>query len=115
MYEYNGKILKVVDGDTLDISVDLGFSVNTLIRIRLSDINTEELTSQDLVKRAKAVEAKNRVTQLCEEKNGNEVKLLTFKDKKEKYGRYLAKIFFKDGSCLNQMLLDEGLAAKYGE
>lgn len=115
MYEYTAKILNVVDGDTLDLSVDLGFHITSFLRIRLAEINTEELRDKDIAKRAMAVNAKNRVTSLCQEKGYDDVKIFTFKDKKEKYGRYLAKVLFKDGSCLNQILLDEGLAKRYGD
>lgn len=114
MYEYNGKILKIIDGDTLDVSIDLGFGISNILRVRLAEINTEELNDADMIKRAKAVEAKNRVVELCEKKGADGVKISTFKDKKEKYGRYLAKIIFNDGACLNHILLEEGLAKKYG-
>lgn len=114
MYEYHGKILKVVDGDTLDVSVDLGFGISNILRLRLAEINTEELNDADMLKRAKAVEAKNRVIEICAEKGADGVIVSTFKDKKEKYGRYLAKINFTDGSCLNSILLEEGLAKRYG-
>jgi micrococcal nuclease len=114
MYEYSATILKVVDGDTVDVSVDLGFGVSVIMRLRLSEINTEELHDKDMQKRAMAVAAKDRVQALIIEK-GDKVKMNTFKDKKEKYGRYLAKITLSDGSCLNEILIKEGLAKKYGD
>lgn len=112
MYQYKASILRVVDGDTMDASVDLGFNTFSIMRLRLTDINTEELTNKDLEKRALAFSAKERVEKIIQEK-GVSVTINTLKDRKEKYGRYLAKVTFSDGSCLNDILVQEGLATKY--
>jgi micrococcal nuclease len=111
MYEYKANITKVVDGDTVDATVDLGFGIFTILRLRLMEINTEELTDKNMEKRAMAVAAKERVQALLLEQ-GTNVIIRTVKDKKEKYGRYLASIILSDGRCLNSVLFDEGLAAK---
>jgi len=111
MYEYKANILRVVDGDTVDANVDLGFGVFTVIRLRLMEINTEELTDKNIEKRAMAVAAKQRVENLLIE-HGAHVVIRTVKDKKEKYGRYLASIVLSNGACINTLLVEEGLAQK---
>lgn len=111
MYEYKANITRVVDGDTVDATVDLGFGIFTILRLRLMEINTEELTDKNMEKRSMAVAAKNRVQSLLLD-NGTNVTIKTIKDKKEKYGRYLANIFLTDGRCINAILVEEGLATK---
>jgi len=61
MYIYNAKCLRVVDGDTLDAQVDLGFDTFKKIRIRLVGINTPESRTRDLEEKAKGLAAKARV------------------------------------------------------
>lgn len=114
MYTYEGVIIKVVDGDTVDARIDLGFHVDITERLRLDGINTPELTSKDEAERAKAQAAK---LWLIEAFMGKRVKITTKKDKQEKYGRYLAKIYI-DGNapfslCVNDEMVELGLAKAY--
>lgn len=95
-YIYNSKIINVVDGDTVDVLIDLGFYVSIRQRVRLYGIDTPELNSTDQVKRAIAVQAKAFVVAF----NG--------------FGRFLAEIFFKDDPIsLNEKLINSGLAVPY--
>jgi hypothetical protein len=57
-YWYTGKVLRVVDGDTVDLMVDLGFSVHHKIRVRLYGINTPESRTKDLAEKAMGLKAK---------------------------------------------------------
>ena len=59
MFIYNAKCLRVVDGDTVDATVDLGFDTWKKIRIRLVGINTPETRTRDLEEKAKGLAAKN--------------------------------------------------------
>lgn len=113
MYTYRAKLISVIDGDTIDVTLDLGFDIAHIIRLRLSGINTAELRSKIEEERIKAQAAKTRVIDLIEQKGKKGFTVQTFKDAQEKYGRYLAKVIFTDGTELNQTLLDEGLAVPY--
>ena len=92
MYEYRAKLVKVVDGDTLDLEVDLGFGVKKVDRFRLAGINTPELNRKD--EREAGLAAKAFVEEWFE---GEEYVMIdTFKDKKGKYGRYIAILWQPD-------------------
>ena len=106
-YVYNAQITKVVDGDTVDAIVDLGFTVSVNIRFRLYGIDTMETTDKDEAKRALGLKAKQFVT----EKLLNQTVTLR-SHKTDKYGRWLAEIFLNNES-INQLLLTEGLAVEY--
>jgi micrococcal nuclease len=107
-YIFNAIINNVVDGDTVDAIVDLGFYVNYNTRLRLYGINTPELHATDPAVRAKALEAKNYV--ISKLPVGTAVTLQTFGQ--EKYGRFLAKVFISDYN-LNDDLVAQGLASIY--
>lgn len=107
MYEYRARVIRVIDGDTLELEVDLGFDVFRNDTFRLAAINAPE-TSTD---QGKAV--KRFVEDLLPK--GTEVFIQTIKDKKEKYGRYLAWIYFDASGTfsLNEQLLDNEMAVPY--
>ena len=111
MYEYRAKVEKVVDGDTIDVIIDLGFKILTTQRLRLARVNTPEIyrRSKDSEEYRRGMEAKEYVIRRLEE-NGNEFLLKTFKHP-GKYGRYIAEVHLEDsGKTLNQELLEKGLA-----
>ena len=89
MYEYRAKLVKVVDGDTLDLEVDLGFGVKKVDRFRLAGINTPELNRKD--EREAGLAAKAFVEEWFED--GVELYIETQKDKQGKYGRYIATVW----------------------
>jgi micrococcal nuclease len=109
MFEYRvSNVLKVVDGDTVDLSLDLGFYVTVVQRIRFDGLDTPEIHSKDPEERKLAQEAKNFIVKWFQEN-----KELTIKTKKDdKYGRMLGEIFYKDIS-LNKILLQMGYAWEY--
>lgn len=119
---YRAQALRVVDGDTVDLWVDLGFRNYLSGRFRLYGIDTPELNSKDEALRAKALEAKQFSTGFCASQ-GNVVLtndwLLEVNVKKDpdNFGRWLVSIFKKniDGTevCLNEELLKAGLASIY--
>jgi micrococcal nuclease len=104
MYEYYTKIDKVVDGDTVDVFIDLGFSVWHKERIRLSGIDTAEKNTP----LGKALK-----TYMVSELEGKIIKLQV--SKPDKYGRYLGKIYLtKDSTVsINDQLIKSGLAKSY--
>jgi micrococcal nuclease len=104
MYEYYTKIDKVVDGDTVDVFIDLGFSVWHKERIRLSGIDTAEKNTP----LGKALK-----TFLIANLEGKMVRLQV--SKPDKYGRYLGTVFLKDSQVsVNDQLIKANLAKPYG-
>ncbi len=101
-YKYRAEIVRVVDGDTVDAEVDLGFDVKLSARFRMQGINAPEKNTQ---------EGKKSLERLAELLPvGSQVVVQTTKDKREKYGRYLGT-FLVAGKSVNQQLVDEGFAA----
>ena len=107
MYEYTAHVVKVVDADTLDVSIDLGFDVWIRQRVRLIGINAAEKNT-DFGKLAIEY-VKNTLPE------GSEVILQSQKEnEKEKYGRYLARVLFpRTRQCLNDTLIAMGYASEY--
>ena len=116
MYEYKCKILRVVDGDTVDVDIDLGFGVwlrNE--RVRIMGIDTPESRTSDKVEKLFGLAAKNRVKKMLE-KN---VVLKTFaakdgEDMKGKFGRILGDFYIEsEGKLLTEVMIEEGHAVPY--
>ena len=106
-YKYLATIHNVVDGDTVDATVDLGFKIYFDMRLRLNGIDAPELNSSDVVVREAAKVTKARLVELVLDKT---ILLETFKV--DKYGRYLADLYV-DGKKVNDMLIEEGMAVPY--
>jgi micrococcal nuclease len=115
MYEYRvKKVNKIVDGDTIDVDIDLGFAVSFTQRVRLAGIDTPESRTTDLKEKALGLEVKEKIKK--ELAAAKDVVIKTEKpDSSEKYGRILGWIFL-DGNTvsLNQQLIDQGYAWTYG-
>jgi micrococcal nuclease len=110
MYEYIIKdVLKVIDGDTVDLLFDLGFNVFHKERIRLAGIDTPESNSKDLQERILAEDAKTFLSVWLV--NQNQLKIKTTKD--DKYGRMLGEIYGDNNICINKLLIDNGYAWEY--
>lgn len=112
-YTYRARVTNVVDGDTLDCEIQLGFYVAATHRLRLLRVDTAELNSRDPLERAKALEAK----QFLIEQVLNRVAVIqTFKA--DSFGRFLAEVYYEiDGVQLNlnDELLKAGLAKEWGK
>lgn len=116
MYTYRATVERVVDGDTLDLIIDLGFKITTNQRIRLRGINTPETynVKKDSDEYKRGMAAKEYVIGRMEE-NQQKVIIETEKDV-GKYGRYIGIIRMSDSTqSLNDELVEKGLAvyAKY--
>jgi len=110
MYEYNVKeFVKFVDGDTVDIVLDLGFEVYRKERIRINRIDTPEIKSKDELERKLALEAKDYVGIWLI--NQKQVRIKTFKD--DKYGRLLGEFYGDNNVCLSDLLIEKGYAWAY--
>jgi micrococcal nuclease len=114
MYEYRvKKVLKIVDGDTIDVDLDLGFDISFTQRVRLAGIDTPESRTTDKYEKALGLEVKDKLKHAIEA--AKTVVIRTEKpDSTEKYGRILGWIFL-DGNpvSINQTLIDEGFAWSY--
>tara|TARA_Y100000385_G_scaffold287076_1_gene350441 strand:+ start:3399 stop:3734 length:336 start_codon:yes stop_codon:yes gene_type:complete len=109
MYEYEATIRRWVDGDTVDVDIDLGFGlVFSNQRIRLYGIDAPEQRTRDLVEKEKGLAATEFVNEQAPV--GSKIFLKTYKD--DKYGRILGEIFVGDTN-LNTLLTTEGHAVRY--
>ncbi|MFV0593388.1 MAG: thermonuclease family protein [Draconibacterium sp.] len=111
MYTYHAKVNRIVDGDTMDLVIDLGFKITTLQRIRLRGINTPETynVKKDSEEYKKGMLAKEYVIKRMEE-NNYEVIVETNKDV-GKFGRYIGVIRLADSTTtLNDDLVEKGFA-----
>tara|TARA_Y100001973_G_scaffold88713_1_gene134223 strand:- start:58 stop:426 length:369 start_codon:yes stop_codon:yes gene_type:complete len=117
MYTYKIKLDRVIDGDTIDAYIDLGFKVSIKKRIRFVGINTPESRTRDLEEKAKGLAAKDRLKTILE--GANEIQLTSHGV--GKYGRCLGELEVDvvDGkACLtlvnvNELLIKEGHAVEY--
>jgi micrococcal nuclease len=107
LYHYKSKIIEVYDGDTCTIDIDLGLHIWIKDeKIRLNRINAPELKGKE---RSKGLKSRDYLRSLVFDK---EVYIETIKDKKEKYGRYLAEIWIKENETdylnVNDMMVKSG-------
>ena len=110
MYEYKAKIHRIIDGDTVDVTIDLGFEMTTKQRVRLYGINTPETRTRDLEEKARGKAAKSRLLELLND-CGRKIVLRT--TKRGKYGRILGKLLHPVTlENFNQTLLKEGHATR---
>ena len=111
MYTYLANVIRVVDGDTLVVDIDLGFDMWVRNQsIRLEGIDTPEVRTKDIKEKLAGDLAKLRVEELI---GGKPVIVKTVKDKTEKFGRMFGIILNSNEVNINQTLLDERLAVKY--
>lgn len=102
-YEYNAKVVRWIDGDTVELEVDLGFHLKRQDHFRLDGIDTPERG------KAGAASAKSRAEQLAPV--GSPILIQT--SKSDKYGRYLAALWPDVGPPINSRLVEEGFAKPY--
>ena len=118
MYNYNAKCVYIVDGDTIDADIDLGFGVKIKKRIRLAGINAPESRTRNLVEKKLGLAAKERLKEMldgaanCFELESTEL---------GKYGRVLGRLHINKLAgkdiltqvCINDSLVKEGYAVEY--
>ena len=108
MYEYQARITRVIDGDTVEAEIDLGFHVTFTATLRLSGINTPETRGTE---RPQGLAATRYLESLLDDLTGHTRELIvrTQKDRTGKYGRYLADLIAGEVN-LNQALVAAGHA-----
>tara|TARA_R100000278_G_scaffold83653_1_gene64142 strand:- start:885 stop:1283 length:399 start_codon:yes stop_codon:yes gene_type:complete len=109
MYRYKANLIRVIDGDTIDALVDLGFDVWIKKRVRLYGINTPETRTKDVEEKKAGKAAMARLVEILSESN-NEFILQSHGV--GKYGRCLGTLFIDDTN-INMLLLNEGHAEEY--
>jgi micrococcal nuclease len=116
-YIYRGKLERVVDGDTIDALIDVGFDIWIKKRIRYSGIDTWESRTRDLAEKAKGLEAKARNKALLMEVSSKSGYFRLKSHGVGKYGRVLGEIFIEDTEGkqwnINETLISEGHAYVY--
>lgn len=113
MYEYTiKKLLKVVDGDTIKVEIDLGFDLCVTTTIRLAGIDTPESRTKDLKEKQLGLDAKKWLETTLT--TAQVVRIKTEKDADEKYGRLLGTLYLSnDTKSINQLMVENGYAWKY--
>jgi micrococcal nuclease len=110
LYNYKATVVRILDGDTVELMIHLGFTIVWKSSCRLYGINTPELNSKDPLVRAKALEAKQY---LIDRLPAGSIVYVTSREL-DKYGRPLADVYYSpENKHLNQELVDGGLAVKY--
>ena len=114
MFEYKCNLVKVVDGDTVDVDIDLGFGVwLRKQRIRLYGIDTPESRTRDKVEKVYGLAAKDFLSKML---STGEMLIKTHKDAKGKFGRILGELFMKTSVgelSVNQSLVENSHAVRY--
>tara|TARA_R100000081_G_C4715775_1_gene115311 strand:- start:85 stop:465 length:381 start_codon:yes stop_codon:yes gene_type:complete len=121
MYEYKAIVDRVVDGDTIDVTIDLGFKTWKKVRVRMEGINTPESRTRDLEEKKKGLAAKARLQEILDY-NSNECVLKV--SGVGKFGRAIASVYVdtlspaSDKSSMteinvNKQLIEEGHAVAY--
>ena len=109
MYEYNCEVKRIVDGDTVDVVIDLGFDIHYSSRVRLYGIDTPESRTRNKDEKVRGLMSKKYLTDALSK---GQVVIKTYKDKKGKFGRVLGEMYVADKN-INLMMVDDHLAVKY--
>ena len=116
-YIYRGKLERVVDGDTIDALIDVGFDIWLKKRIRFKGIDAWESRTRDLEEKAKGLEAKARLIELLDKVSSKPGYFRIKSHGLGKYGRLLGELFILDNNgnsiSINQQLIEEGHAYVY--
>ena len=109
MYEYNCKVKRVVDGDTVDVVIDLGFDIHFATRVRLYGMDTPESRTRNKDEKVRGYMSKDFLEEWMEK---DDVVIRTRRDKKGKFGRVLGEMIVR-GENVNKLMIKECLAVEY--
>lgn len=111
MYQYKiKKINRVIDGDTVDLDIDLGFGVTLSHRVRLKDVNAAETRTVNVEEKKKGIEARLWL----EKELSRQGEWIIETTKEDKYGRILGTLYLiGDPVTVNERMLNEGIAEPY--
>ena len=109
MFYYKAEILRIVDGDTVDVRIDLGFNMWHKCRVRLMGINAPESRTRDLEEKARGLAAKEWLKNILEA-SSDDIEMQSHGE--GKYGRVLGTFFIR-GVDINDLMVNEGHAELY--
>jgi len=109
MYEYSCKVKRVVDGDTVDVVIDLGFDIHFATRVRLYGMDTPESRTRNKDEKVRGYMSKDFLEEWMEK---DDVIIRTRRDKKGKFGRVLGEMIVR-GENVNKLMIKECLAVEY--
>ena len=114
MYEYHvKKITAVIDGDTVDVDIDLGFNVSYSQRVRLAGIDTPESRTKDKFEKTLGLEAKEYIKAKLKDAENIIIKT-QLPDSSEKYGRILGWLYVNNSTkSVNEQMIEDGYAWSY--
>ena len=117
MFEYNCKVVKIIDGDTIDVDIDLGFGIwMKSQRIRMYGIDTPESRTRDLEEKKYGLNAKAFLTEMLDD---SQLILKTHKDERGKFGRILGEVWrttnYADKSINDYMVEKHHAVAYFGQ
>lgn len=112
LYNYKCKVLRVIDGDTVEVDVDLGFSTWKKVTLRLDLIDAPETRTKDLEEKVKGIEATEFLTKLLFEDNPEGIVFIE-SNSVDDFGRSIAQIFTPTGNKVNSILLEAGFAKEW--
>ncbi len=107
LFHYRANVDRVVDGDTIDVTLDLGFDIQMKARIRFHGINAPESRTRDLEEKARGLASKDRLIELL-----GEGSFILESKEVGKYGRVLGTLHVEDVN-VNETLVEEGFAVEY--
>lgn len=118
MYEYAARLVDVIDGDTIDVMVDLGFEVYTGKRLRFKGVDTEEIRDKDPIRRENAQKARDFVKSVLG--NNRPLTIKTFKTRTGKdrktFGRYVSEVYYVNDDGIHveigKVLIENGFQKK---
>lgn len=114
MYEYRvKKLINVIDGDTIDVDIDLGFDISLLRRVRMAGIDTPESRTTDKAEKVLGLEAKEYLKKMMKDAKTIVIKT-ELPDSSEKYGRILGWVYIDNATkSINEQMIEDGYAWGY--
>lgn len=112
LFHYRANVDRVIDGDTIDVTLDLGFDIQMKGRIRFHGINAPESRTRDAVEKEAGLASKRYVEDWISAQE-NSVIIQTSLDDRGKFGRILGRILSSEGDCLNDEMVSLGHATPY--
>ena len=114
MYEYRvKKLINVIDGDTIDVDIDLGFDISLVRRVRMAGIDTPESRTTDKAEKVLGLEAKEYLKKMIKDAKTIVIKT-ELPDSSEKYGRILGWVYIDNANkSINEQMIADGYAWGY--
>lgn len=114
MYIYRAKINKVVDGDTVEIDLDLGFNIVLVNqKVRMAGIDTPESRTANTEEKARGMISKKKLAEKLPVGSWQRIQTMRADSNDDKFGRILGVFILEDGTSLNQWMIDNNYAVLY--